>query len=78
MTHDQKGCKCGDMKGIKLVRKRMKETGQTMATIGATFGLTRQAVSAWPRVPKKYHEEVALLLDVPKEDVRPDLYIDYD
>lgn len=36
--------------------------------------LTRAAVSAWERVPAERVVEVARLLGVPRETLRPDLY----
>ena len=45
-----------------------------MTKIAAAFGLTRQAVSAWRRVPADRVVQLEARFGVPREIMRPDLY----
>jgi hypothetical protein len=42
--------------------------------IAKHIGLTPQAVAKWDQVPPKYVMEVAALIDMPPERIRPDIF----
>ena len=42
--------------------------------LGALFDLTQEAISQWSKIPAEKVLEIAEATDIPKEQLRPDLY----
>lgn len=45
-----------------------------MAKVAKALGLSRAAVSLWDRVPAEVVVEVERITEIPREQLRPDLY----
>lgn len=45
-----------------------------IAALAEELGISRAAVSQWPRVPPDRVLEVERITGVPKEELRPDIY----
>lgn len=46
----------------------------SVASLAARLGITKQAVSAWDRVPAERAQEVEAITGVPRYVLRPDLW----
>lgn len=57
----------------EIMRMIFSKTGFG-AVIAKHIGLTNQAVAAWDSVPPKYVMEVAELLGMEPEQIRPDIF----
>jgi hypothetical protein len=67
-----------------LARTAPKEPDEIVARIFATYGMRAkvadacgiryQAVQAWKRVPPHWVQTVAKVLDLPPEEIRPDIF----
>lgn len=60
---------CG-MNDMAVIRNRRG----LMARVAKGLGLSRSAVSLWERVPAEVVVEVERITEIPREQLRPDLY----
>ena len=52
------------------------KTRGTQARVAAACGITRGAVAKWPFIPTHHLHAVARELGIPREELRPELYMD--
>ena len=55
--------------------KKAVEAMGSMVALASALGRHRQAVYRWPRVPAERVIEIEHLTGVPREELRPDLYL---
>lgn len=66
--------------GMTLVQAELKRRHYygmnpgTQGELGTHLGITKQAVNQWKEVPAKYVLDVADLLGLPPEFIRPDVF----
>lgn len=53
---------------------RVIEKAGGPAKLAALLGVTSQAVSQWERVPSERVHHLAQLLEIPPEEIRPDMF----
>jgi DNA-binding transcriptional regulator YdaS (Cro superfamily) len=59
------------MCGVELLRERRG----LLSDVARGLGLTRPAVTRWKQVPAEYLIEIERISGIPREALRPDLYI---
>jgi DNA-binding transcriptional regulator YdaS (Cro superfamily) len=59
------------MCGINLLRERRG----LLSDVARGLGLTRAAVTRWAKVPAEHLIEIERISGIPREALRPDLYI---
>ena len=59
------------MCGVELLRERRG----LLSEVARGLGMTRAAVTRWTKVPAEYVVEIERISGIPREALRPDLYI---
>lgn len=70
LTINVKPCLSCGMNDMAVIRNRRG----LMARVAKGLGLSRSAVSLWERVPAEVVVEVERITEIPREQLRPDLY----
>lgn len=60
-----------DVTGMELIRSRRGLS----AKIAAELGITRGAVAQWDVVPPQYCPIIEAAFDIPREELRPDIFL---
>jgi DNA-binding transcriptional regulator YdaS (Cro superfamily) len=63
------------MEHSEIIERAIKAAGGRPGKLAAKIGVTRQAIEAWRKVPVDRLEAVEAATGIPREELRPDIFI---
>jgi DNA-binding transcriptional regulator YdaS (Cro superfamily) len=60
--------------GLKDKTKLLIKAAGGHRKLGRLLGISYQAIGQWDRVPAEWLIEIEILIGIPREELRPDLY----